>query len=139
MFVHRPRLVGAGECDYVFRPISTSRLSAKKPDEPVTISFLSRNVYRVSQRYIPDCPGFSMHAFRHLSATEYVKNTPAGYAVAAAVLHDREETVSAAYSWVAPADKIIFWNQYISARRERRGEVDGDLDGRGDAFTEAVE
>jgi transcriptional regulator with XRE-family HTH domain len=118
LFDHRPHLVGAGECDYVFR--LRKSLKGAKPLAPVRPGYLSNVVYNLSQRYIPDCPGFSLHAFRHLVATEYIKNNPGGYAVAAAVLHDKEETVRRSYAWVVPADKFFFWNQYVDAQRDRR-------------------
>ena len=63
-------------------------------------------VYRITQRYIPDCPGFSMHAFRHIVATEFIKNNPAGFAIAAAILHDKEETVRRHYAWAAPGRQV---------------------------------
>jgi integrase len=118
LFVHRQHLPGAKECDYVFRR-KTARKSIE-PDAPVPSCYLSRRIYALTQAYIPGCPGFSMHAFRHLVATEYIKNNPGGYAVAAAVLHDKEETVKECYAWVVPADKLLFWNQYVDAQRERR-------------------
>lgn len=116
--VHRQHLAGAKECDYVFRfnrVKDGAKLAAAVPP-----FYLSRRIYLLSQRYIADCPGFSLHAFRHLVATEYIKNNPGGYAVAAAVLHDKEETVRKNYAWVVPADKFFFWNQYVDAQQERR-------------------
>jgi integrase len=116
--VHRPHLVGATECDYIFR-----REVARKGagiDEPVTTEHLSRRIYILTQAYILGCPGFRLHAFRHLVATEYIKNNPTGYTVAAGVLHDREETVRECYAWVAPADRFVHWNQYVDAQHERR-------------------
>lgn len=118
LFEHRPHLFGAGVCDYVFR--LRKRQKGVKPGAPVRPGYLSSRVYNLTQRYIPDCPGFSLHAFRHLVATEYIKNNPGGYAVAAAVLHDKEETVRRSYAWVVPADKFFFWNQYLDAQRDRR-------------------
>jgi integrase len=115
LFTHRPHLEGASVCDYVFRPSRSYPSRAKKdPGRAVAEAFLTRQVYTITQRYIPDCPGFSLHAFRHLVATEYIKNNPAGYAIAAAILHDKEETVRKNYAWVLPADKFGFWNDYVS-------------------------
>lgn len=116
--VHRPHLVGAKECDYVFRREKEHK--GVGIDEPVTTKYLSRRIFALTQAYLPGCPGFSLHAFRHLVATEYVKNNPAGYAVAATVLHDREETVRKSYAWVVPADKFVYWNEYVDAQHERR-------------------
>jgi hypothetical protein len=108
---HRSHLHGADRCDYLLRP---GRGSGQRVlEKPVCVRLLSHHMYRITRQYIPNCPGFSMHAFRHLVATEYVKNNPAGYAVAAAVLHDKEETVKSNYAWVVPADKFICWNEYV--------------------------
>jgi integrase len=127
LFTHRPHLAGASACDYVFRP-GTTRGAAnfRNADLPTSTTVLSRWVYKLSQRFIPDCPGFSIHAFRHLVATEYIKNNPAGYAIAAAILHDREETVRKNYAWVMPADKFGFWNDYVSTLLHDRGEEDDE-------------
>jgi integrase/transcriptional regulator with XRE-family HTH domain len=127
LFTHRPNLLGASSCDYVFR-FARTRKTATHPlaDQPVGRNFLWRQVFRLSQRYIPDCPGFGVHAFRHLVATEYIKNNPAGYAIAAAILHDREETVRKNYAWVMPADKFGFWNDYVSTLLRAREEEDDE-------------
>jgi hypothetical protein len=120
--VHRPHLTGAGACDYLFRP--SRGCKRENIDKPISERILSKHVLKITRRYIEDCPGFSMHAFRHLVATEYIKNNPAGYAVAAAILHDREETVRSIYAWVVSADKFVYWNQYVntlmSDHREER-------------------
>jgi hypothetical protein len=122
LFAHRPHLTGAAACDYVFRP--TKAAKALDDRRAVNGHSLSRRVFRITQQYIPDCPGFGIHTFRHLVATEYIKNNPAGYAVAAAILHDQEETVRRNYAWVLPADKFGFWNDYISTLLSSRGETD---------------
>jgi hypothetical protein len=125
LFVHRPNLMGADKCDYVFRPVTCNPHT--KPLERVLEGTLSLRMYTLTQLYIPNCPGFRMHAVRHLVATEYIKNRPDGYAVAAAVLHDREKTVRDAYAWVLPKDKIEFWNKYHQEQKERhRREKDAD-------------
>lgn len=114
--VHRKHLGGAGQCDYLFRPRRVVKGgSAVKPVPPW---ILSKHVFRITQQYISDCLGFCLHAFRHLVATEYIKNNPAGYAIAAAVLHDKEETVKKNYAWVVPADRFIFWNRYVDGLME---------------------
>jgi len=111
--VHRRHLRGAAECDYLLRPGRGH--NRKDLKEPISVGLLSKNMLRITRQYIQNCPGFSMHAFRHLAATEYIKNNPAGFAVAAAVLHEKEETVRINYAWVVPADKFVFWNRYVGA------------------------
>ena len=123
LLVHRPHLPGSGACDYVFR--TTMFLKGKSETAHLTVSKgrLTIHIRKITQRYIPDCPGFGLHAFRHLVATEYIKNNPAGYAIAAAILNDREETVKRNYAWVLPADKFCFWNVYIcKLLKNREGE-----------------
>jgi hypothetical protein len=125
LFTHRPHLLRAAACEYVFRHgVMREANQARGAGRPVGRSNLSLQVFRITQRYIPHCPGFGIHAFRHLVATEYIKNNPAGYAVAAAVLNDKEETVRKSYAWVLPADKFGFWNDYVSALLGARGEAD---------------
>lgn len=127
LFTHRPHLVGASACDYVFRPGKTrGAANFRNLDQPTSPNLLSRWVFRLPQHYIPDCPGFSLHAFRHLVATEYIKNNPAGYAIAAAILHDKDKTVRQNYAWVMPADKFGFWNDYVSTLLHDRGEEDDE-------------
>ncbi|HET9927234.1 MAG TPA: hypothetical protein VFQ09_00390, partial [Rubrobacter sp.] len=128
LFVHRPNLIGAEACDYVFRPSLHPKAKGKDVGNPVTTQSLSKQVLKVSQRYIPGCPGFCLHAFRHLVATEYIKNNPAGYAVAAAVLFDREETVRKNYAWVLPADKFGFWNDYVAGLLRKREETNASAE-----------
>lgn len=131
IFVHRPHLTGVDECDYVFRPGVTRKVTKiKNAGREVYGWFLSRRVFKITQRYIPNCPGFGVQAFRHLVATEYIKNNPAGYAVAAAILHDKEETVRKNYAWVLPADKFNFWNDYVGALLKNREEEEAS-DGAG--------
>jgi hypothetical protein len=123
LFTHRPHLLGANACDYVFRPGITWKANMiRNASQLVQPDVLSTQAYRITQRYIPHCPGFGLHAFRHLVATEYIKNNPAGYAIAAAILYDKEETVRKNYAWVMPADKFGFWNDYVSKLLHDRGE-----------------
>lgn len=125
LFTHRPHLMGAAACDYVFRP-SKAAVGTTDDGRAVDRHFLSKRMLRITQRYIPDCPGFGIHAFRHIVATEYIKNNPAGYAIAAAILHDLEETVRKNYAWVLPADKFAFWNDYVSTLLSAHDKGDDD-------------
>ena len=117
LWLHRSHLAGADRCDYVLRP-SRCQLEASVA-APVCRWDMSKWIYKLSQRYIPGCPGFHLHAIRHLVATEFIKNQPDGFAVAAAVLHDHEQTVRDAYAWVMPKDKIKHWNDYFHRQQDR--------------------
>lgn len=110
-----------GKCeaaDYVFR---LNRRAGRnlRPTVRVVEDTLSDRIWKLTSLYIGN-PGFRLHAFRHLAASEYIKNNPGGYAIAAAVLHITEEIVRKHYAWTVPKDKIIFWNKYYSEQRERR-------------------
>jgi hypothetical protein len=79
-------------------------------------------VFRLTQLYVPGCVGFSPHSWRHIVATEFVKNNPHGYAIAAAVLHITEEMVRSTYARFVTSDKLEIWNRYYEAQKERRSE-----------------
>lgn len=127
--VWRPLLVGAAECDFVFRPspeILPSLLSynADALTLAMTKSALSNIMRCASQTYVlPRCAGFGLHSARHFVATEYLKFNPGAYEIAGVILHDSQEMVKNTYSWVTPDDKIKFWNDHFSSvLREIRKE-----------------
>lgn len=127
LFTHRPHLAGAAACDYVFRPaLALKATETRHPGRAVAETVLSRRVFKITQRYIQNCPGFGLHAFRHLVATEYIKNNSAGYAIAAAVLYDKEKTVRSNYAWVTPADTFGFWNDYVSTLLNDQGREEDE-------------
>ena len=103
---------------YLFAPRANSnnRKNFLKPWGTGKISF---RILCLTQEYMPQYPGFSIHWFRHLLASDYIKNHPNGFGVAAMLLHDTEPTVRKYYSWVEPADGVRIYNQY---RRERKKE-----------------
>jgi len=125
----RPRLVGAAECDYVFRPSTYTlpSLLTRNPKvavTPMNESGLSNIMRYAAQRYIPKCAGFGLHSARHFVATEYLKFNPGSYEIPATALHDSEEMVKETYSWVTPDDKIALWNRHLTAvLREVRKEA----------------
>jgi hypothetical protein len=84
-------------------------------------ALLSDRMLRMSQKYIPNCKGFSAHAVRHLVASDYIKNDPNGYEVAAAALNDSVATVRKHYAWVSPCDKIRPWQDYFEDLRNKFG------------------
>ncbi len=118
-------------CSFVFRParMTNKELSAAQLrklmglDRLPTTNFSVR-LLRLTQRHIPGCPGFGAHACRHIVASEYIKNHPDGWTVAAAALHDAVQTVKRHYAWVRPADKIRPWNNYLEElqRKHSAGE-----------------
>jgi integrase/transcriptional regulator with XRE-family HTH domain len=113
LFKHRPELQGADECDYVFRPAAKFRSSrhVTKPTDMLPINYMSRIIRQLTQQYL-DCDGFGPHAFRHIIATDYIKNHPEGFEVAARVLHITVNTVRRDYAHIKTADYIEYWNVY---------------------------
>ncbi|MDQ1274405.1 MAG: hypothetical protein QG591_3035, partial [Planctomycetota bacterium] len=56
--------------------------------------------------------------FRHIIATEYLKNNPNGYQVVANILHDKLETVLGEYAHLKIADGFSHWVSYLEGRIE---------------------
>jgi transcriptional regulator with XRE-family HTH domain len=113
---------------YVFRPstkfickMDAERLASYTGTERVPEDTLSRRMLRMTQRFIPNCKGFSAHAVRHLVASEYIKNRPDGWEAAAAALNDTEATVRKYYAWVRPCDKIKPWMDYHEDLKRKFG------------------
>jgi transcriptional regulator with XRE-family HTH domain len=113
-------------CPYIFRPCPThvqlmkpSNFAAYKGVGQMTIGSLSLAMFVMSQRYIPNCKGFRLHAVRHIVASEYIKNYPNGFAVAAAALNITEEVVRRHYAWVRACDQIKPWQDYHENLREQ--------------------
>ena len=109
--------------DYIFRPMVTGR-KGQKALEPWNPGAISRRVYDLTRDFLPEYPGFSIHWFRHLLASDYIKNHPEGFGVAAMLLHDTEATVRKYYAWVEPRDGVRVYNLY---RRERKKQREQNL------------
>lgn len=126
LYNQRPLLVGADGCDYVFRPgpIGGPHLPHTGGTKPMRESSLSE-VLRDSARKYLRCVGFGPHAYRHIIATDYVKNDPRGIMVAASILHDTPEMILKCYGHLQHADFFEHWlayheEQYEAARAERQ-------------------
>lgn len=115
---YRPTLCGGKVSNKVFLP---STQGMKNPSNngqgvfwhPVHIS---RAIFSLSRRFIPGSPGFGAHAFRHIVATDYIKNNPNGFQVAANILHDRLNTVLKEYAHLQVADGFSFWTAYLDGQ-----------------------
>lgn len=117
-------------CPYVFRPsiicvyrTLPSKLAGLMGVEQMDSNSLSYLMVKLSQKYIPDCKGFRVHAVRHIVASEYIKNYPNGYAVAAAALNITEAVVRKHYAWVRPCDQIKPWQEYHESLRKQLDEA----------------
>lgn len=75
--------------------------------------WLSQMLRRRSRQFIPGCPGFGPHALRHIVATDYIKNNPGSFMIAAHILHDRLETVMKAYAHLKAADGHKVYQEYL--------------------------
>lgn len=119
-------------CPYVFRPalrgiyqISNDRLTAGYGTGQMSVETLSIQILTLTGKYLPESKGICAHACRHLVATEYIKNRPDGYEVAAVALHNSVGVVRKHYSWVEVSDLIKPWNDYYEDLHAKydRGEM----------------
>lgn len=95
-----------------------SNPNSRRPADRNTTNLSGMLRFRV-QEFLPCCPaGFGPHAIRHIIATDYIKNHPEGFQVAAAVLHDKIETVIKHYSHVKKADTHKHYITYLDALRK---------------------
>lgn len=66
-----------------------------------------------SRCFLKGCIGFGPHAIRHIVATDYIKNNPGSFLVAAHILHDKLETVLKAYAHMKAADGHRVYQEYL--------------------------
>jgi hypothetical protein len=91
-----------------------------------TVEVMSHRMRELTFTFLPDLApyGFAMHSYRHIVASEFVKNHPAGNEVAACVLHDYEETVRLAYRHIKGVDHAriftAYGNSLFAAYNKRR-------------------
>ncbi len=109
----RPLLIGSDKCHYVFRPgpsggIFKHKTGDNKAMQPAS---LSKILLKAARKYLR-CMGFGAHAYRHILATDYIKNNKNGLMVAAAILHDAPETVLKYYGHYQNADFYEHWIDY---------------------------
>lgn len=94
----RPVLIKEKTADYLFLTCFGNRLDT-----------LSNQVSRITKRFIPGCPGFRPHAFRHLVATDWLMKHPNDFLTVAELLNDTIEVVMKNY---AHLKKDIAFNRY---------------------------
>jgi len=73
--------------------------------------------------------GFGPHSFRHIIATDYIKNHPGGFQVVANILHDRLETVLENYAHITVSDGFSAWDQYLDDVKQSTRNFDKDGSG----------
>jgi len=74
---------------------------------------ISKQVEDLTRRLIPETPGFSPHAFRHLVPTDYLRKHPNDFPTVAQLLHDRLETVMAVYAHLRQDDSFGRWQEHL--------------------------
>ncbi len=128
---HRPHLMGADGCDYLFRPSPrfAKQICSKLPGPhaPMLPGTLSDIVRLASQIHIPECCGFGAHAIRHIVATHLIKTDPVGGWIRASfALNDAESTVRRAYAHLRVTEEHEIWlasyEQFRSAHESAQGE-----------------
>lgn len=111
---YRPTLAYAQESDRVFLPSKQGGRGKNRMFwDPNKITGCIREI---TKRFIPGSPGFGAHAFRHIVATDYIKNNPNGFQVAANILHDRLDTVMKEYAHIKVADGFSHWSAYLEGQ-----------------------
>jgi integrase len=110
--IYRPMLAGAGECDYVLRPKISSKVNAGNV-AMMTPGKIGTQLQKWTFQFIPNCPGFRAHAFRHIVATDFIKNHPQSFMIAATILHDKIETVMENYAHLKKHDEFEVYNDYL--------------------------
>jgi integrase len=101
--------------DYVFVPAPTgSAISRELPLDNQGGGWLNDMIRARSAAFLSECPGFGPHAIRHIVATDYIRNNPNSYVVAADILHDKIATVMRAYAHLRAADGHRVYQEYLS-------------------------
>ena len=113
--VYRPRLPGADKYPHLFLP-AISRLRNKNIEAYViSPRSLSDAVNNRTKTFIEGSSGFRTQAFRHILATDIVKNNPlGGFDLASFALHDNVKTVEENYSHLLTNDTFEAYNDYYT-------------------------
>ena len=105
----RPVLLGTSKSDCLFLTMQGKPLDKNRFND--IVKTLTRSF----------CPlknsGFGPHAFRHIIATDYIKNHPNGFQVVADILHDKLQTVLDNYAHLAVYDGFRHWDNYLNDRK----------------------
>lgn len=102
LHIYRPMLADANKVDFVF----LSSLTEKPKGYIGPWDSMNRRVFYLTKRYLWDCPGIGSHGARYIVGTAILKKNPDAWGLAAAALHDKEETVRAHYAHLRMRDKV---------------------------------
>jgi hypothetical protein len=103
---------------FVAGDMGSEQQKRKRSEGRGDIPALAKAFESRSRQFLEDCPGFNPHAVRHIVATDYIKNNPSGYQIAADVLHDRLVTVIKAYAHLQAADGHKFYQAWLNGISE---------------------
>lgn len=98
--------------DYVFVPEKRRGRAAEGRDTQGG-KWLNVMIRYRTRCFLKGCIGFGPHAIRHIVATDYIKNNPGSFLVAAHILHDKLETVLRAYAHLKAADGHRVYQEYL--------------------------
>lgn len=102
---YRDVLLGSRNSNALF--VSSKESAAVKWDA------LHVRIRVLTKRLIPETPGFSAHAFRHLVATDWLTKNPNDFITVAALLNDRIETVIAHYAHLKKDQSFDRYENYV--------------------------
>lgn len=109
--LYRPRLLNGVQSDYA--------IVGSRPSQSPWWGVNAR-VYYLTKTYIPGCPGFHTHTWRHLVATRWLDRHPEDYVTVAHLLFDDLQTVIKTYSRPSPAKAIARANKDIDQLMSRQ-------------------
>jgi hypothetical protein len=106
----RPLMLGAATCDYLFLPSRLGNRGETDPEVVDTGVWHSDNMYArvksLTAMYSSSGIGLSIHAFRHVPATDHLLRNPGDYLTVAKMLNDKLETVLREYDHTEIQDGI---------------------------------
>lgn len=119
----RPMLAGAHEGSFLFLPekfanqTETDRTGATVGvfTDRWNSGAMSTRVHILTRSLRAGKPGFGPHAFRHITATDYLKRYPGAFKLVADLLCDKLETVMKEYGHTSPQDGLNLHYQAASA------------------------
>jgi len=109
---YRPLLLNGHNYSHVFR--SRPRADSKSVVEPCSAGYLSSIIRDITRKFIPGSPGFSAHAIRPIVATDFLKNHPGQFELAANLLDDEIATVIKYYAHLSKAAMHDVYNDYAA-------------------------
>lgn len=110
----RPHLLGGETSDFVFRPgKKTATITDLDGAYPWYSNSMGERVTALTRTFVPNSVGFGPHSFRHIVATDYLKNHPHDYMTVAFILHDKLETVISEYAHVSTDHGFSLYTNYF--------------------------